>query len=381
MIDISFNEPYIPEAAAKYLTDCLAQKKFEEGKYIEHSLQKLRDLTGAQDILLTPSCTDALEMAALLLNIQSGDEVIMPSYTFASTANAFALRGAKIVFVDINPETLNIDPCLCEEAITEKTKAIVIVHYAGIACDLDKLLEISGNYKIPIIEDAAQCIDAYYKDQHLGTFGDMATFSFHHTKNISSGLGGALIINEPKYLKRANVLYSKGTNRQEFLNGEVDKYTWVDIGSSFMMCELNAAFLYSQLEELPQIMSKRKLLWNTYFEAFEHLKSQYAIHTPVVPSYCRHNAHIFYLIMPDNHSRNALLNFLKSKKVEACFHYIPLHNSPAGKKFGRTSGELQFTHDLSERIVRLPLYAGMGLTESEIVIQLVFDFCLQYFSK
>jgi len=303
-------------------------------------------------------------MTPLLLDLKPGDEVIMPSFTFVSTANAFVLRGVTPVFVDIRSDNFNLDENKIESSITEKTKAIMVVHYAGIACDMKKILSIAKKYNLFVIEDAAHAIGAKYENKYLGTLGDLGTFSFHDTKNITCGEGGALLINNPDLIERSEIIREKGTNRNKFFRGEVDKYTWVDIGSSFLLSEVSAAFLYAQLEELENINAKRVKIWNKYYENLKDLNTEHQIGLPFVPGYATHNAHIFYLVLKNLDERSRLITFLKENGVSSVFHYVPLHNSPAGLKYGKTFCELPVTEDLSERLLRLPLY--FDLSESEV---------------
>ncbi|OCR03199.1 dTDP-4-amino-4,6-dideoxygalactose transaminase [Helicobacter pullorum] len=328
-----------------------------------------------ENIYLTPSATASLEMSALLLDIQEGDEVIMPSFTFVSTANAFVLRGARIKFVDINPLTMNIDEKAIEYAITSKTKAIIPVHYAGISCDMDRILEIAHRFKIAICEDAAQGVNSFYKGRPLGSIGEFGAFSFHETKNYTSGgEGGALVVNDEKFVERAKILQEKGTNRQAFLQGMVDKYSWVDIGSSFLMTEIQAAFLEKQLEKIEIINQKRLKIWLKYFDALKDLEKKEKIELPFVPEYSKHNAHIFYLKVKNLQERIQLLNFLKDNGVCAAFHYIPLHSSKAGLKYGEFIGVDKYTTKESERLLRLPIYYDLQEYEQEKIISLIYAF-------
>ena len=328
-----------------------------------------------ENIYLTPSATASLEMSALLLDIQEGDEVIMPSFTFVSTANAFVLRGARIKFVDINPLTMNIDEKAIEYAITSKTKAIIPVHYAGISCDMDRILEIAHRFKIAICEDAAQGVNSFYKGRPLGSIGEFGAVSLHETKNYTSGgEGGALVVNDEKFVERAKILQEKGTNRQAFLQGMVDKYSWVDIGSSFLMTEIQAAFLEKQLEKTEIINQKRLKIWLKYFDALKDLEKKEKIELPFVPEYSKHNAHIFYLKVKNLQERIKLLNFLKDNGVCAAFHYIPLHSSKAGLKYGEFIGVDKYTTKESERLLRLPIYYDLQEYEQEKIISLIYAF-------
>lgn len=333
----------------------------------------LEKQTGSCKALLTHSCTAALEMAALLCDLQPGDEVIMPSYTFVSTANAFVLRGAVPVFVDIREDTLNIDESLIEAAITPKTRAIVPVHYAGVACEMDSICNIAEQNNLLVIEDAAQGIMATYKDRPLGSIGDMGCLSFHETKNVISGEGGALLVNRQEFVQRAEIIRQKGTNRSQFFRGEVDKYTWVEAGSSYLPGELISAFLYAQMEEAAAITEQRMAIWNAYHQAFVRLETAGHIRRPVVPSYCKHNAHMYYLLLDSATSRAQLISSLKEAGVLAVFHYIPLHSSPAGRKFARQAGSMSHTEELSERLLRLPIWLGMTNADIDQIVAVIED--------
>lgn len=318
--------------------------------------------------LLTHSCTAALEMAALLMNLNLGDEIIMPSYTFPSTANAFALRGAIPVFIDVRPDTLNLNENLIESAITSKTRAIVPVHYAGVGCEMDSIIKIAAKYNLYIVEDGAQAILAKYKGRFLGTLGDLGAYSFHETKNIICGEGGALLINNPHFIDRAEIIREKGTNRSSFYRGEIDKYTWQHLGSSYLPSELTAAFLYAQLEAAEFITQRRLKFWNIYHESFAELEHMGVIRRPIIPVECEHNAHIYYLLITQTEKRDKVLASLKQKGIMAVFHYIPLHQSPAGKLYTRTHGELRHTESISRRILRLPLFVDMNEEMLQIII-------------
>lgn len=362
---INFNVPPFVGREEEYIAEAIAKRKIcGDGEFTKKCNKKLEEMTGAAKVLLTTSCTHATEMAALLSNIQPGDEVIMPSYTFVSTADAFVLRGATAVFVDIRPDTMNMDETLIEDAITEKTKAIVPVHYAGVGCEMDTIMDIASRHHLTVIEDAAQGIQSTYKGQALGTIGDYGCFSFHETKNLSMGEGGALLIRDPANAERAEIIREKGTNRSKFFRGEIDKYTWVDAGSSYLPSELNAAYLYAQLEESQKIFDDRMRSWKRYYEMLEPLAQEGYIELPYVPAECTHNAHMFYIKTKDLQERTSLISYLKKRGIGAVFHYIPLHDSPAGKKMGRFHGEDRFTTKESERLLRLPMY--YGLKESEI---------------
>ena len=329
-----------------------------DGKFTKSATSIIKGITGSCSPLLTHSCTGALEMTALLLDIKPGDEIIMPSYTFVSTANAFALRGGVPVFIDIRLDTLNIDENRIEQAITPKTKAIVVVHYAGVACEMNTILEISKKHNIPVIEDAAQGIMAKYNGSPLGSIGKFGCLSFHETKNIHSGEGGALLINNEKYIERAEIIREKGTNRSQFFRGQVDKYRWVDIGSSYLPGELTAAFLAGQLEHAEEITQKRLDIWDKYHEIFQDLEKSEKVRRPIIPEECEHNGHIYYLLLDKRYNRDSVLKKMNELGVNAVFHYQPLHCSPAGKKYGKHSSPLPVTYDISERIIRLPMWIG-----------------------
>ena len=372
---IPFNIPPYVGNEEEYIKEAIASKKIcGDGAFTKKCNAFLEEYTGTTKALLTTSCTHATEMAAILADIQPGDEVIMPSYTFVSTADAFVLRGAKAVFVDIRPDTMNIDENLIEDAITEKTKAIVPVHYAGVACEMDKIMEIAKRHNLLVIEDAAQGVDSKYKGKSLGTMGDYGCFSFHETKNLSMGEGGALLIRDQKNVERAEIVREKGTNRAKFFRGQIDKYTWVDAGSSYLPSELNAAYLYAQLESIHEIQNNRMNSWNYYYELLSPLAQQGKIELPVIPEGCEHNAHMFYIKAKDLEERTALSAFLKENDITASFHYIPLHSAPAGEKFGRFHGEDVYTTKESERLLRMPMYYGLKKEEIEYVCDKVKEF-------
>lgn len=361
---IHFNIPPFVGKELDYVKKAIENKKIcGDGEFTKLCHKWIEDTTGTKKALLTTSCTHALEMAAILCNIQEGDEVIMPSYTFVSTADAFVSRGAKIVFVDIRPDTLNIDENLIENAITDKTKAIVPVHYAGVSCEMDKIMEIAKKYNLFVVEDAAQGVTATYKGKQLGTIGDFGCYSFHETKNYSMGEGGALLIKDDKFIEQAEIIREKGTNRSKFFRGQIDKYTWVDFGSSYLPSDMNAAYLWAQFESIDKIFASRMNAWNTYYNGLKDLADENKIELPFIPEHCGHNAHMFYLKTADLSQRSALISFLKEKEIQTVFHYIPLHSAPAGLKYGRFSGEDKYTTKESERLLRLPLY--YGLTEEE----------------
>lgn len=375
MNPIPFNIPPHIGNEENYIKQAIENHKIcGDGEFTKKCNEKLEQMTGAKKALITTSGTAALEIAAILADIQPGDEVIMPSYTFVSTANAFVLRGAKIVFVDIRSDTLNIDEKLIEAAITDKTKAIVPVHYAGVACEMDTICDIAKRNNLLVIEDAAQAVNAYYKGRALGSIGDFGCFSFHETKNYSSGEGGAILINNEKYIERAEIIREKGTNRSKFFRGQVDKYTWVDIGSSYLQSELNCAYLYAQLEN-PEIINNDRLnTWNKYNELLKPLADKGLIEIPFIPEHCTHNAHMYYIKVKDLDERTKFISYLKENGIGAVFHYIPLHSSPAGQKFGAFFGEDKHTTKESERIVRLPMYYGLSNKEIERIIKIVEKF-------
>ncbi len=339
-----------------------------DGVFTKKCHEWIESKTGTKKALLTHSCTAALEMAALLLDIKSGDEIIMPSYTFVSTANAFVLRGGVPVFVDIREDTLNINEKLIESAITKRTRAIVAVHYAGVACEMDTILAIARKHGLKVIEDAAQGVMSSYKGQMLGSIGDLGAYSFHETKNVISGEGGALLVNDPDLQIRAEIIREKGTDRSRFFRGEVDKYTWQEVGSSYLPGELISAFLWAQLEQAEVITASRILTWNYYHEKLEELENLGLIRRPVVPLDCKHNAHMYFILLSSEIDRQQLLNVLKASGIYSVFHYVPLHSSPAGKLYGLTHGSLDVTNSLSERIVRLPLWVGITGNQQRDVI-------------
>ncbi len=366
---IPFNKPYLTHKEMGYISHAHSLGQLSgDGYYTKLCHKWIEKHTGTTKALLTHSCTGALEMSALLVDLQPGDEVIMPSYTFVSTANAIALRGAIPVFIDIREDTLNIDEKLIEQAITKKTKAIMVVHYAGVGCEMDTILKIAKKHKLYVIEDAAQGFDAKYKGKHLGTIGDMGTYSFHETKNVISGEGGALLINNAKFSDRAEIIREKGTNRSQFLRGQVDKYTWVDIGSSYLPGEIVSAFLMGQLENSKDILKNRIKLWDLYHESLEDLENEGFIRRPIVPKDCEHNAHMYYILLRDLETRQRLIKTLKNKDILSVFHYIPLHSSPAGKKYGRVSGTMTNTDSTADRLLRLPLFYEMQEDQVKTVI-------------
>lgn len=372
MAYIPFNRPYVVGNEFEYIQQAIKNSHLSgDGPFTRKCQVWLEKRVGCSKALLTHSCTAALEMAAILTEIRPGDEVIMPSYTFVSTANAFVLRGGVPVFVDIREDTVNIDETKIEAAITEKTKAIVVVHYAGVACEMDMIMAIADRHRLWVIEDAAHGVMSKYKERPLGGIGHLATFSFHETKNVISGEGGALLINDAQWIERAEIIWQKGTNRNRFLRGHTDKYTWVDIGSSYLPSEINAAFLWAQLSQADTITLKRLEIWDRYHEAFAEFENQYKVRRPVVPPQCQHNAHMYYLLLPNLECRTTLLKSLNATGVNAVFHYIPLHSSPAGKKYGRAHGDLAWTERLSDCLVRLPLWVEMTETHVMQVVEAV----------
>jgi len=369
---IPFNKPFIVGKELDYITQAVADAHLSgNGSFTARCHEWLESKLGCTKALLTHSCTGALEMAAILCDIRPGDEIIMPSFTFVSTANAFVLRGGVPVFVDIKEDTLNIDENLIEQAITSRTKAIVPVHYAGIGCAMDEIMEIAKKYNRWVVEDAAQALFSYYKERSLGTIGHLGCLSFHETKNIISGEGGALLINNEAFLERSEVIGNKGTNRKQFFLGEVDKYTWVDIGSSFLPSELVGAFLYAQLEEAEKIIKKRNWIFEKYLSFLRPLEENDIIRLPASESENNGNGHIFYIITRSLEERHRLIDYLLQNGIMTVFHYVPLHSSPAGNKYGRTSGEMHVTDNISDRIVRLPLYYEMKEKDVEMVAEQV----------
>ena len=375
MYKTPFNKPFIVGRELYNIAESVIGGHLSgDGKYSKLCNQWLEKRLGVAKALLTHSCTGALEMAAILTNVKPGDEVIMPSFTFVSTANAFVLRGATPVFVDIRPDTLNIDETLIERAITPKTKAIITVHYAGVACEMDSIIEIGKKYKLTIIEDAAQALLSTYKGKHLGTWGDIACISFHETKNFIAGEGGAILINNSSLMERAEIIREKGTNRPQFFRDEVDKYTWIDIGSSFLPSELIGAFLIAQLEKADDILQKRLQLFARYSEGLQSIVKETGITIPVIPDYCSSNGHMFYIITKSQKERSNLIHFLGKHGFHAVFHYVPLHSSPAGKKYARTHGTLEVTDRISTRIVRLPFFYEMTPDQVDTIVELIIDF-------
>ena len=372
---IDFNKPPYVGNELEYIRQAVENRKIcGDGPFTKRCNAWLEERFHAQKPLLTTSGTTALDMAMLLCELKPGDEVILPSYTFSSTATAAVLAGAKLVFVDVRPDTMNIDETKIEAAITERTKVIVVMHYAGVACEMDAIMDLARRHGLMVVEDAAQGVMSTYKGRALGTIGDFGCYSFHETKNYSMGEGGALIINNEAYNERAEILREKGTNRSKFFRGQVDKYTWVDFGDSYLPSELNAAYLWAQLEQADAINENRLATWNAYDEAFAPLKAQGKLELPVIPEDCVHNAHMYYLKLKNLQERTAFINYMKENDVHTVFHYVPLHSAPAGLKFGRFAGEDVYTTKESERLVRLPLYYGLAQEDLEKVIRLVYDF-------
>lgn len=372
---IPFNIPPVVGTELDYIAQAIAAHKIcGDGNFTKKCNAWLETYSGTSKALLTTSCTHATELAALLADIRPGDEVIMPSYTFVSTADAFVLRGATVVFVDIRPDTMNLDETLIEGAITPKTRAIVPVHYAGVACEMDTIMDIAKRHHLLVIEDAAQGVMSTYKGRALGAIGDYGCYSFHETKNYSMGEGGAILIQDPAQVEQAEIIREKGTNRSKFFRGEIDKYTWVSAGSSYLPSELNAAYLYAQLEQAQKIFDDRMRSWNQYYEELKPLKQAGYLSLPVVPEGCQHNAHMFYIKVKDLKERSAMIAHLKEHNINAVFHYVPLHTSPAGREFGRFHGEDRYTTQESERIIRLPMYYGLSKEEQRTVIDTIRQF-------
>lgn len=372
---INFNVPPIIGTEVDYVKKAIENHKIcGDGEFTKKCSEWIEKTTGTKKALLTTSCTHATEMAAILADIQPGDEVIMPSYTFVSTADAFVLRGAKAVFVDIRPDTMNIDEKLIEDAITDKTKAIVPVHYAGVACEMDEICRIAEKHNLFVIEDAAQGVMATYKGKKLGTIGDYGCYSFHETKNYSMGEGGALLIKDPANIEMAEIVREKGTNRSKFFRGQIDKYTWVEAGSSYLPSELNAAYLWGQLEQAETIFKDRMNSWELYYDLLKDLKESGNIELPYIPDNCGHNAHMFYIKTKNLEERTALIGYLKKNDILATFHYIPLHSAPAGIRYGEFHGEDKYTTSESERLLRLPLYYGLKKEEVEYIVQKIKEF-------
>ena len=375
-VRISFNRPPFVGKETEYIKEAVEKNGMicGDGPFTKKCSQWMKDRFQTKNVLLTTSCTHALEMAAFLADIQPGDEVIMPSYTFVSTADAFVLRGATCVFVDIRPDTMNIDETKIEEAITEKTKAIVPVHYAGVSCAMDEIMTIAKKYNLKVVEDAAQGVNAFYKGKALGTIGDFGCYSFHETKNYSMGEGGAILFQDDRYLEPAEILREKGTNRSQYFRGQIDKYTWVGYGSSYLPSDMNAAYLWAQLEEADKINDKRLSIWNFYHEELKELEDKGVLERPYIPEYATHNAHMYYIKVKDLRVRTKLLAYLKERGILSVFHYVPLHSATAGKKFGRFHGEDVYTTKESERLCRLPMYYSLSLEEAAEVVKALKEF-------
>lgn len=372
---ISFNRPPCIGTEEMYIQQAISNRKISgDGEFTKKCNTWMEERFSAKRVLLTTSGSSALDMAAMLCNINPGDEVILPSYTFSSTANAFVLVGAKLVFVDIRPDTMNIDEKKIEQAITDRTKVIVVVHYAGVSCEMDTIMSIAKRHNLKVVEDAAQGVMSKYKGKYLGTIGDFGCYSFHETKNYSMGEGGAIVINNPEYIERAEILREKGTNRAKFFRGQVDKYTWVDFGDSYLPSELNAAYLWAQLEQADIINNDRLRTWNEYYQAFKPLANSGMFEIPTIPEGCAHNAHMFYIKCRDLLERTAFIDYLRNHDVNSVFHYIPLHSAPAGLKFGRFDGVDEYTTKESERLVRLPLYYNLDKDDLKRIVLTVKKF-------
>jgi dTDP-4-amino-4,6-dideoxygalactose transaminase len=370
MAAIPFNRPQLVGGEHAYIDEALASGQLSgNGVFGRRCTEWLAESIGADTALVVPSCTAALEMTALIADLGPGDEVIMPSFTFVSTANAFALRGAVPVFVDVQPDTLNVSPIAIAEAITERTRAIVVVHYAGVACDMDAIQALADRHDLVLIEDAAHALPASYHGRPLGSIGTFSTFSFHETKNVQCGEGGALIVNDPQYVAAAEIIQEKGTDRSQFFRGQVDKYTWQTAGSSYLLSEVASAFLLAQLESIDRITERRRAIWDQYHAGLESLERDGLLTRPTVPEGCRHSGHLYYFLMPTPEQRTTMLANLHGQGVNAVFHYVPLHDSPGGRRYGRTSGPLDVTNDASQRLVRLPLWPGMESSDVERVIE------------
>jgi dTDP-4-amino-4,6-dideoxygalactose transaminase len=374
---IPFNRPYFTGSEFEFIQQAIANWQISgDGLFTRKCHALLEQTLGAAKVLLTTSCTHALEMAALLLNIEPGDEVIVPSFTFVSTVNAFILRGARPVFIDVKPETLNMDEAKLERLITSRTKAILPVHYAGVGCEMDEILEVAKRHGVTIVEDNAHGLFGKYKGKNLGTFGSMATQSFHETKNFTCGEGGALVINDSRYVERAEIIREKGTNRSRFFRGQVDKYTWVDIGSSYLPSDILAAFLYAQLEAREDIQTRRKRIWEYYNE---HLKSwalDCGVQLPYIPEHCEQPYHMFYMVLPSLEKRQAMIAHLKSKDIDSVFHYLPLHLSAMGQRFGGGEGDCPVTEQVSDRLLRLPFYCELTESDQSRVVEAVKEFMI-----
>ncbi len=372
---IPFNRPCLSGNEFQYMADAINNKHISgDGMFTQKCHQLIAQQLGVQKALLTTSCTHALEMAALLLAIAPGDEVIVPSFTFVSTVNAFVMRGARPVFIDIRPDTLNLDESQLERLITRRTKAIVVVHYAGVGCEMASILEIAERYHLPVVEDNAHGLFGKYKGKYLGTFGCLSTLSFHETKNLTCGEGGALLINDPQYIERSEIIREKGTNRSRFFRGQVDKYSWVDIGSSYLPSDILAAFLYAQLEERNQIQTKRRRVWEYYYDHLQAWAETKHVRLPIVPVHCEQPYHMFYLLLPSLKYRQSLIDHLKSANILSVFHYLPLHLSEVGQQFGGKEGDCPVTEDVSDRLLRLPFYTELSEADQARIVAALFDF-------
>ena len=372
---IPFNKPAVVGTEMQYMADALQRGHISgDGTYTKRCHTFLEEQLGIPKALLTTSCTHALEMSALILDIQPGDEVIVPDFTFVSTINAFVLRGAKPVFIDVRPDTLNMDETQLERLITPRTRAIVPVHYAGVACEMDTIMEIANRHNIPVVEDNAHGLFGCYKERYLGTFGVMATQSFHETKNFTCGEGGALLINDPRYVERAEIIREKGTNRSRFFRGQIDKYTWVDVGSSFLPSDLLAAYLFAQLEKRDEIQGKRQAIWTQYNQQLPTWAANNNVRLPVIPDDCEQTYHMFYLLLPSLDARQRMIAHLKAQDILSVFHYLPLHLSDMGAKYGGKVGDCPVTEDISDRLLRLPLFYNMTSEEQERVIDTITGF-------
>ncbi|MCA9064570.1 MAG: dTDP-4-amino-4,6-dideoxygalactose transaminase [Planctomycetaceae bacterium] len=372
MNQIPFNKPFVAGKELYYIAQAVTMGNLSgDGHFTKKCAELMQERFGIRKVLMTPSCTAALEMAAQLCDVGPGDEVIMPSYTFVSTASAFVRMGAKPVFVDIRPDTLNIDETLIEDAITERTKAICVVHYAGVGCEMDRIMAIARGNNLKVVEDAAQAVNSWYGGRALGSIGDLGCYSFHETKNYICGEGGALCINDPELIQRAEIIRDKGTNRQRFFRGEVDKYTWVEVGSSYVPSEICSAFLYAQLEEMDRISKRRREIHETYHRLLKPLETAGIIQLPVTPSDCQSNYHLFFVILRHATERERILKELKRSGIHAVFHYIPLHSSPLSKQLGFTGNELQITDDIAERLIRLPMHFELMPAEQKRIADLI----------
>jgi dTDP-4-amino-4,6-dideoxygalactose transaminase len=375
LYEVDFNKPSLVGSELKYLHDAFANRHISgDGPFTKKCQQLLEELLGVPKVLLTSSCTHALEMAAFLVDIQPGDEVICPDFTFVSTVNAFVIRGAKPVFIDIRPDTLNLDESQLERLVTPRTRAVLPVHYAGVGCEMDEIMRVANKYNLVVVEDNAHGLFGRYKGRNLGTIGALATQSFHETKNFTCGEGGALVINDPRYIERAEIIREKGTNRSRFYRGQVDKYTWVDVGSSYLLSDILAAFLAAQLEAREQIQAHRRFVWEYYREHLSGWAEQNGVRLPLIPNTCEQPYHMFYLLLPSLAQRTAFIAHLKQRSILSVFHYLPLHLSDMGRKFGGKPGDCPVTEDLSDRLVRLPFYNTLTEADLEKVIKAIWEF-------